>query len=69
MVIGHQLFQIAGAFTLQDSSGALVDGIVTISNTVATFTSTLALHDNEVYTARLSDALTDLTKGRGVAMK
>jgi hypothetical protein len=50
----------AGAFTLQDSSGALVDGIVTISNTVATFASTLALHDNEVYTARLSDAITDL---------
>jgi N-acetylneuraminic acid mutarotase len=50
----------AGAFTLQDSGGALVDGTVTVSNTKATFTSTLALQSNEVYTARLSDALTDI---------
>ena len=50
----------AGAFTLEDSSGALVDGAVTVSDALATFTPTLALGSNEVYTARLTNALTDL---------
>ncbi len=50
----------AGALTLEDSSGALVDGTVTINNTVATFAATLALSYNEVYTVRLNDTLTDL---------
>jgi hypothetical protein len=49
-----------GAFTVEDSTGTLVDGTVTVSNTVASFRSTLALSSNEVYTARLTGALTDL---------
>jgi hypothetical protein len=51
----------AGAFSLEDSSGTSVDGTVTVSDTLATFTSALALGSNEVYTVRLTAALTDLS--------
>ena len=56
----EQVAAADGAFTLEDSSGTFVDGTVTVSDTVASFTSTLALSSNEVYTVRLTDALTDL---------
>jgi len=49
-----------GAFTLEDSNGSLVDGTMTINNTVATFAPAAALDSNEVYTVRLNDLLTDL---------
>ena len=49
-----------GAFTLQDSSGSLVEGAMTISNTVATFVPAAALDSNEIYTVRLNDLITDL---------
>ncbi len=49
-----------GAFTLEDSSGTFVDGTVTVSDTIASFSSALALSSNEIYTVRLTNAVTDL---------
>jgi N-acetylneuraminic acid mutarotase len=50
----------SGAFTLQDSSGGLVDGTLEVINTLATFTPSLPLSADDVYTAQFSGGLTDI---------
>jgi len=54
-----ELIEPAGTFTLEDSSGSLVDGVVTFDANKAIFSASLPLDFNEVYTARLGSDITD----------
>jgi len=54
-----ELIEPAGTFTLEDSSGALVDGVVTFDANKAIFSAAQPLEYNEVYTARLGSDIAD----------
>lgn len=55
----EQIIATAGTFTLEDSSGALVDGAATFGDFTAVFTPTMTLNTNETFTARLGGAIAD----------
>jgi len=54
-----ELIEPAGTFTLEDSSGSLVDGVVSFDANKAIFTASLPLDFDEVYTARLGSDIAD----------
>ena len=54
-----ELIAPSGTFTLKDSSGVLVDGTVTFGANTATFTSSLPLDYDEIYTAYLGGDIAD----------